>query len=77
MSVFYRDWRTIEGVQIPMTIETRAEAGSAVERMAIENVTLNPSLSDSHFQRYGLEMNDLPSNGAVQMNYPVGWLHIP
>jgi outer membrane lipoprotein-sorting protein len=51
VSVFYRDWRAIDGLQIPTTTEARAAGGNAAERMVIDNVTLNPSLSDAHFER--------------------------
>jgi len=51
VSLFYRDWRTIDGLQLPMTIETGAAGGKAAERMVIDKVTLNPSLSDAHFER--------------------------
>jgi hypothetical protein len=51
VSVFYRDWRTIDGLRMPMTIERRTEGGSASEKMRIDEVTLNPSLSDAHFGR--------------------------
>jgi len=50
-SVSYRNWRTIDGVQIPMTIETGAEGGNAAETIVIDDVTLNPSLSDAHFEK--------------------------
>jgi outer membrane lipoprotein-sorting protein len=54
ISVFYRDYRTIDGVRMPMTIETIAQGGRATERVVVEWVTLNPSLSDAHFERPGL-----------------------
>jgi outer membrane lipoprotein-sorting protein len=50
-SVFYRNYRTIDGLQIPMTMETGAEGGNAAEKMVIDDVTLNPSLSDAHFEK--------------------------
>jgi hypothetical protein len=36
---------------MPGVIETGAGAGKAPEKMVIDNVTLNPSLSDAHFER--------------------------
>jgi hypothetical protein len=51
VSVSYRDYRSINGLQIPMTIETTVAGGNAAQRMVIDNVTLNPSLSDAHFER--------------------------
>jgi hypothetical protein len=53
-SVFYRDYRAIDGLLMPMTIETRDSEGRVVRRMTIDEVTLNPSLSDSHFQKPSL-----------------------
>jgi hypothetical protein len=50
VSVLYRDYRSINGLQIPMTTETTA-VGNAAQTMVIDNVTLNPSLSDAHFER--------------------------
>ena len=51
VSVFYRNYRAIDGLQIPMTIETAAEADRVARKMTIDEVTLNPSLSDAHFER--------------------------
>jgi outer membrane lipoprotein-sorting protein len=51
VSVYYRNYRTVEGLQIPGVIETGAGAGKAPEKTVIDNVTLNPSLSDAHFER--------------------------
>lgn len=50
MSVFYRDYHTIEGLQMPLTIETVGEAAKP-ERMVIERVALNPPLEDRMFAR--------------------------
>jgi outer membrane lipoprotein-sorting protein len=58
VSVFYRDWRTIDGLQLPMTIETHVDGSKVAERMRIEEVTLNPSLSDAHFERRGVPRLD-------------------
>lgn len=51
VSVFYRNYRTIDGLQMPMTIETDAPNAKMVEKVVIDAVTLNPSLSDAHFER--------------------------
>jgi outer membrane lipoprotein-sorting protein len=51
VSVYYRNYRTVEGLQMPRVIETGAGAGKAPEQMVVDNVTLNPSLSDAHFER--------------------------
>ena len=49
VSVFYRDYRTIEGLQIPLTIESSVAAGTASERLVIDKVSLNPTLPDRNF----------------------------
>jgi outer membrane lipoprotein-sorting protein len=49
VSVFYRSFQAIDGVQMPMTIETKDDDGRVTEKMTIDEVTLNPSLSDAHF----------------------------
>jgi outer membrane lipoprotein-sorting protein len=51
VSVVYRNYRTIDGLQIPTTIETSVEGREVAEKMMIEDVTLNLSLSDAHFER--------------------------
>jgi hypothetical protein len=51
VSVFYRDYRAIDGLQIPTTIEADADGDQVAEKMVIDGVTLNPSLSDAHFER--------------------------
>src|SRR5205807_287914 len=50
VTVFYRNYRAIDGLQIPMTIETGAY-GKGVEKMVIDSVTLNPLLPDRRFAR--------------------------
>jgi len=50
-SVFYRNYRAIDGLKMPLTIESAAHDGKPAEKMEIDNVTLNPSLSDAHFER--------------------------
>jgi outer membrane lipoprotein-sorting protein len=51
VEVHYRDYKAIEGLQIPGTIETGSRQGS--EKMVIEKVTLNPPLDDRVFGRPG------------------------
>jgi hypothetical protein len=50
-SVFYRDYRTVEGLQIPLTIETGSDSGKAPDKMVIERIALNPRLDDRMFAR--------------------------
>jgi outer membrane lipoprotein-sorting protein len=51
VSVYYRNWRAIEGLNMPMTIETHAGDGKGAEKMVIDHVSVNPSLSDARFAR--------------------------
>jgi hypothetical protein len=60
VTVSYRSYRAIDGLQIPMTIET-GSAGRGVEKMVIDSVTLNPLLSDARFAR----PNDLGPHHAL------------
>ena len=53
VSVFYRDYKTVEGLQIPGTIETGAGPGQASQKMVIEKIALNPPLDDRVFGRPG------------------------
>jgi hypothetical protein len=51
VSVFYRDYCTIGGVRLPLTIESVRGSVAGAAKMVIDSVTLNPSLSDAHFGR--------------------------
>jgi hypothetical protein len=53
-TVFYRDYREFEGLQIPLTIETGSAAGERVNKLVVERVALNPKLDDETFARPGL-----------------------
>jgi hypothetical protein len=50
-SVYYRDYQKIEGVKLPMTIETSSANAKNPDRMVIERVALNPPLEDRVFAR--------------------------
>jgi hypothetical protein len=47
--VNYRDYRSIDGLQIPMTIDTGSADDRTVDRMTIDHVLLNPALAESEF----------------------------
>jgi outer membrane lipoprotein-sorting protein len=49
VSVSYRDYRTIGGLQIPVTVETSVGSGSAADKMVMERIALNPPLDDGAF----------------------------
>jgi hypothetical protein len=45
VTVFFRDYRSFEGLQLPTTIETRSANGQASNRLVIEKVAINPPLA--------------------------------
>lgn len=51
MSVFYRDYQTIEGLQIPLTIETGTDTSKATDKMVIDKISLNQPLEDQMFAK--------------------------
>jgi outer membrane lipoprotein-sorting protein len=51
ISMYYRDYRTIDGLQIPMTIETRGSATSPPQKIMIDKVALNPQLPGQAFAK--------------------------
>lgn len=53
VSKFYRNYRTIEGLQIPLTIESSVGARKSTDRMVIEKIMLNQSLDDRMFVNPG------------------------
>jgi hypothetical protein len=52
-SVYFADYRTIEGLKLPLVIETGAPDGKARDRLVIEEVSLNPRLDDRTFAKPG------------------------
>lgn len=50
-TVFYGDYRSFDGLVLPVTIETAAAAGRPGNRLVIERVALNPSLGDVVFSK--------------------------
>jgi hypothetical protein len=53
VSVFYRDFKLVDGLQIPSVIETGTGSGKPPDKMVIEKVSLNPPLDDRMFARPG------------------------
>lgn len=51
VSVYYRDYRTMEGLQIPFTIESGVSTGKATDKMMIDQILLNPPLEDQMFAK--------------------------
>jgi hypothetical protein len=52
-SIFYRNYRTIDGLQIPMTLEIGVGSGRTPDKMLIERVSLNPPLDEQTFEKPG------------------------
>lgn len=53
VQVYFRDYRTVNGLQIPATIETGAGPGHGSEKLVIEKIAVNPPLDDRLFGRPG------------------------
>jgi hypothetical protein len=53
VSVRYRDYQPIEGLQIARTIEAGAAMGAQLDRLVIDKVVLNPPLADWMFVKPG------------------------
>jgi hypothetical protein len=53
IEVYYRDYRAVQGLQIPGTIETGVGSRQGTEKLVIEKVALNPPLDDHLFARPG------------------------
>src|SRR6266436_2750335 len=53
VSVFYRDYKSIDGLQIPSVLEIGTGSGKAPDKMVIEKIALNPPLDDRMFARPG------------------------
>jgi outer membrane lipoprotein-sorting protein len=51
VSVFYRDYRTVDGLKLPSVIEIGGGAGKKPDRMIIETINLNVPLDDRQFTR--------------------------
>jgi outer membrane lipoprotein-sorting protein len=49
VATFLRDYRTVNGLKVPYTIETSVEGVKQTERILIEKVVVNPPLQDSLF----------------------------
>lgn len=51
VSVHYRDYGMIEGVQMPRVIETGSDMARAIDKMVIDRIMVNPPLNDRTFAR--------------------------
>jgi hypothetical protein len=62
--VYYGDYKNIDGLQIPMAIETRAADGRPGDRMVIDRALLNPALDESQFMWPGTRHPRASSSGS-------------
>ncbi|HEV7611469.1 MAG TPA: hypothetical protein VGO37_06315 [Steroidobacteraceae bacterium] len=53
-TVFYRNYQTVEGLQIPSMLEIGVGSGKKPDRMFIEKISLNEMLEDRTFDRPGM-----------------------
>jgi hypothetical protein len=49
VETYYRNFQSVQDLQIPMTVETPVQGGQGVDRLVIEAVALNPPLDDRDF----------------------------
>jgi hypothetical protein len=50
-AVYLRDYRKVDGLQIPFLIETNVQGVQRTEKIQIEKVVVNPRLDDSRFAK--------------------------
>lgn len=65
VSVNFRNYKSIEGLQLPMTIEIGAGSGSVPDKIQIERVALNPPLDDHLFEQPGVRHRRGPGVAMV------------
>jgi hypothetical protein len=53
VTVFYRNYQTIDGLQVPLVIENTANNGRTTERIVIAKILLNPPLDNQMFTSPG------------------------
>jgi hypothetical protein len=49
IEVTYRDYRDVDGVQVPFAIESGVAGAAKKDRLVLERVSLNPPLEDAMF----------------------------
>ena len=53
VSVFYRHYKTVEGLEIPSVLEIGVGSSKAPDKMVIEKIAINPPLDDQEFGKPG------------------------
>ena len=51
VSVFYRDYKTVDGLKIPMTLETVVDGVRPSRTISFQSVTVNPRLEEALFAK--------------------------
>jgi hypothetical protein len=51
VEVYYRDYRTVDGLKMPFLVETRVQGVAQSEKIAIEKIMVNPKLDDQRFAK--------------------------
>jgi len=51
VSVFYRDYKTVNGLTVPYTFETAVDGVKQTRKMSIQAITVNPPLTDQLFEK--------------------------
>jgi len=64
VSVFYRDYKVVEGLAIPAIMEIGVGSARVPDKMVVEKVALNPPLDDKVFSRPG----GMPRRGVSFVN---------
>jgi outer membrane lipoprotein-sorting protein len=71
ISVYYRDYRMVEGLAMPSLIEISGAVARKPDRMVIEKVALNPPLDDREFGGIGtLRDRTSATGGRPTLNAP-------
>ena len=53
VAIFPRDYRRVDGLQIPFLMETAVQGVQRTEKIRIEKVVVNPRLDDTRFEKPG------------------------
>ncbi|SFI27404.1 hypothetical protein SAMN04515618_115136 [Collimonas sp. OK307] len=65
ISVFYRNYQNVEGLQIPAIIETGMSTTQVKNKLVIEKIALNPPLEDWRFAKPGTQGRNNPVSITV------------
>ena len=77
VSVFYRGYMTVEGVQMPSTMEIGVGSGKVTDKMVLEKVVLNSPLDDRVFRPPGMPGMAGRTNGMSSPARPPSSIALP